>query len=111
MFTQHSDFEFIEILNVGKASMDLSGARITSGVDFELPEGTILGPDEYLVIAKNVAAFVTRYDAAGIRLLGDYDGRLRNSGERVAIDDASGARLADVTFSDWYEETSTAMIT
>lgn len=45
--------EFLELYNSGVAAVDLSGWSIAAAVKFTFPEGTWLGPDEYLVVARD----------------------------------------------------------
>jgi hypothetical protein len=75
--------EFIELRNVGSVPLDLTGVRITSGVEFTFP-ALILPPGEYVVVVKDAAAFAARY-GGGINVAGVYTGSLDNSGETIVV--------------------------
>jgi len=121
----NDDYEYIELYNITDADVNLYDEegipwKFTDGIDFTFPDG----PDEvtipangYLLVVKNPAAFGWRYPSVPLppeRILGPYDGRLRNSGERVEISmpgdvDASGTRyyirVDRVNYSDgWHPE-------
>ncbi|MBI4327379.1 MAG: lamin tail domain-containing protein, partial [Chloroflexi bacterium] len=82
----NNDDEFIELYNRGPTAVDLSGWRFTDGIDFEFPTNTVLAPDGYLVIAKDAARLRSNYpNLNGANTLGDYQGNLSNSGERLAL--------------------------
>jgi len=47
------DREYIELLNISDRTVDMSGWRFSRGILYTFPEGTLLGPGEYLVVAGN----------------------------------------------------------
>jgi hypothetical protein len=103
-----NDFEFIEILNIGAEPQDLTGIRISGGVGFDFTGGSVgsIGPGERVVVVNDLVAFATRYDAAAIRIAGEYDGDLGNSGEQIALMDPLGRAILDFKYYDsWYPET------
>jgi len=53
-----------------------------------IPEGTVLVPDAYLVVAED--ADYLRGLHPGIPIVGDFSGRLSNSGETIVLEDALG---------------------
>lgn len=76
----------MELYNRGTSAIDISGWRFTAGIDYELPGNTVLPADGYLVVARNAARLLTNHpnlNTANTR--GDYNGSLRNKGERVAL--------------------------
>ncbi len=80
------DDEYIELFNQSPTSADISGWRFTDGIDLTFPAGTTIPAGGYMVVAKNAANLRAKYanlDASN--LIGDYDGTLSNSGERVAL--------------------------
>ncbi len=87
-FTDNEAFEFVELWNNGTASYDLSGVQFTRGIQFDFANaGTNrLGPDQYLVLIKNRAAFERRY-GTNVPIAGIYTGSLDNSGERLQLVD------------------------
>ena len=81
-----SDDEYVELYNQSANVVDLSGWRFTDGIDFEFPPNTLLAASNYLVVAKNAARLLTNYaQLNATNTLGDYNGSLRNSGERLAL--------------------------
>ena len=90
--------EFIELHNIGSGPVPMQGWTFSSGVNFEFPEVSIL-PGEYYVVAANPEKFVSVYGAVD-NLIGPWQGRLSNSGERIRIKDALGDEVDDVTYSD-----------
>jgi hypothetical protein len=91
-------FEFIELVNQGAYTIDLSGLAFTSGISFAFAEGSSLAPGEHLVLASNPAAFLSRYP--GVAVAGAYGGQLSNGGEKVTLKDASGATVFSVDYDD-----------
>src|SRR5205814_10519103 len=101
------DFEFLEVMNTGPTERDLSGAKIAGGIDFTFPQGFKLAPGARMVVAKNVAAFRSRYgDVPGVAVLGPYGGQLSDGGEELIIQSATGQVSSRFTYNDsWYPQT------
>jgi hypothetical protein len=101
------DFEFIELMNTGTATVDLSGVRLTEGIEFAFAAGSVtqLTPGQFVLVVKNRAAFECRYGAAlASRVAGQYSGKLSNSGERLVLRDLQTGVLADFEFDGgWYD--------
>ncbi|WP_414660009.1 lamin tail domain-containing protein [Horticoccus sp. 23ND18S-11] len=80
------DYEFIELQNIGAATLDLSGVRFTNGLDYTFPAGTTLASGAFIVVAKNRTAFASRYPGAVATLApNQFAGALDNSGETIAL--------------------------
>ncbi|MFW6153854.1 MAG: lamin tail domain-containing protein [Planctomycetota bacterium] len=90
------DWEFLEIHNRTAADVDLTDWRLAKGVDYAFDPETILAAGERLVVlpfnpdkvdnASRVAAFRDAYGIdASVRLVGGWDGRLNNAGERLEL--------------------------
>lgn len=78
--------EYIELYNRSAHSVDVSGWSFTAGVDFIFPTNTVIAANNYLVVAKNLEHLRTRYSGLnGTNSVGNFDGKLSNSGERVAL--------------------------
>jgi len=98
-------FEFIELMNIGAASVYLTGCAFTTGINFSLPSIT-LAPGERVVLARDRAAFLSRHPGAGASLVaGEYYGigdtnKLSNGGEEIVLSDALGADIRRFTYSD-----------
>lgn len=105
------DLEFIELQNTGDRPLNLTGIRFASGVSFTFPDTdglpeSDLEPGEVILLVKNLQAFGTVHDTTGLRIAGEYGGRLENAGERILIEDRLGAVIADFTYADdWHPAT------
>lgn len=89
--------EFVELHNAGAAPVDISGWKLSSGVDFTVPGGTILGAGGYVVIARNRSRLETVYGIAGV--LGNYDGKLSNTADTVRLRNSAGETVDSVSYS------------
>lgn len=97
------DFEWIEICNIGPATLDLTGAKFMEGIDFTFPAGASLAPGERALVVGQLAAFRARY-GAGPRVLGEFAGNLSNEGEQLHLTDASGESVLEFRYaSEWFE--------
>ena len=99
-FTEADDFEFIELLNISAAPVDLSGARFTAGVDFTFPLGSVLAAGGRTIVVSRRAAFAVRYpDIPFTAIAGEYlNDRLANSGELVTLESAAGQVILSFTY-------------
>src|SRR5690606_12688441 len=68
--------EFIELMNLGKEPLDLTGVRFSEGIDFEFSNFT-LESGERIVVVLNETAFKALY-GRGIKVAGEYGGNLSN---------------------------------
>ena len=98
-FTDGNAFEFVELYNPGNATFDLNGVRFVAGIDFDFTTSAItqLPPGGRLLVVQNSAAFEFRY-GVGLPVAGEYIGRLSNSGERVALEDANDNVIFEITY-------------
>ena len=97
--TDRDDYEFIEFMNTGNSALDLTGYHFTDGVTFTFPDGTIIGAGDRVLIVSNQAAFTARYGVALAPIIGEYEGNLSNSGERIAVNSPE-APIIDFTYAD-----------
>ncbi|MCH8043940.1 MAG: lamin tail domain-containing protein [Planctomycetes bacterium] len=91
--------EWLELYNRSGSVVDLAGWSLDGAVDFLFPLGTTLGPQQYLVVARDAAALRAKYPT--IDVVGQYDGRLNNSTDRIVLEDPSG-NPADVV--EYYQD-------
>jgi hypothetical protein len=78
--------EFIELYNPGTNAVNVSKWRLKDAVKFTIPNNTFIPASGYLVIAANAAKLRTNYPGlTAANCIGDWEGSLRNSGERVAL--------------------------
>ncbi len=92
--------EFIEFYNRGDIAHDIGGWTV-GGVGYELPPDTVIGPGEYLVIARNPAGIRSAYglDESVVVDLA-YEGSLANGGERLRLRDPFGNVADKVRYYD-----------
>lgn len=103
-FDSRADFEFIEVMNISQADVDLTGVRFTGGVEFNFALGDVryLAPGERLVVVSNRDAFELRYAnlLSAIRIAGEYTQNLSNDGETIILSDAAGEDIKNFTYND-----------
>lgn len=89
--------EMLEIVNIGSAAADLSGASIAdaTGIRVTLPAGTVVGPGEVLVVFGGGAPVPL---GPGVHIA---TGRLylNNTGDSITLRDAGGAELATASYN------------
>jgi len=91
-------FEFIELVNISPLPIDVTDYVFTRGIDYEFPPGTIIQPDQYIVLAEDRSSFRDRY---GFDAFDKYDGQLSNSGETLWLTNgATGVLIDAVTYDD-----------
>jgi len=79
----NSDYDFIELQNVGDVPLDVNGVRFTDGIEYIFPAMT-LDVGQYLVVVSHLPSFVSRY-GTGINVAGEYIGNLSNGGEDIVL--------------------------
>ena len=94
--TGNQDEEYIELYNttgVPQTLFRFEGKnkpwKFTDGVDYTFSDSptVTIPPYNYLLVVKDKAAFTARYGSipGDVQVIGDYDGRLSNAGERLQI--------------------------
>lgn len=91
------ELEFIELKNTGTSDLDLSGMAFTDGIQFTFPEGSIISPGAFFVIASNTTEFYNLYK---IQTGFQYSGSLSNGGETVTLQTTSNQNIISFTYSD-----------
>lgn len=91
------ELEFIELKNTGTAPIDISGLSFTDGITFTFPEGTVMQPGTFVVIASNGVEFRNFYGFAADFV---YSGSLSNGGEKIELKTAAGDIVISFTYSD-----------
>lgn len=91
--------EYVELYNTSTITADVSGWSFSDGIRYTFPPSTTIPPGGYLVVGHDPTTVETVYGITGV--LGPFEsGRLANEGERVAIDDAGGRLVDEVTYDD-----------
>jgi hypothetical protein len=94
-----SNYEYIELRNVGDGELDVSNMFFDEGIKFAFPSGLApLVPGELVVIVSNPTSFAERYP--GVPILGRYQGQLSNEGEKISLRDRFGRTLVSVEHDD-----------
>lgn len=102
-FEDRSDFEFIEVMNIGNNNVDLSGISFSAGLDVSLlPDGVReLAPGGRALFVAKIEAFEFRYGSslpvAGEFMLGS---NLHNDGETLTLRAANLSPIVSVTYTD-----------
>jgi hypothetical protein len=99
-----TEFEFIELKNVGSTSLSLAGAHFINGIEYNFPIETIVHPGNFVVLASNAGMFQKRY---GFAPLGEYGLQLDNGGERLVLVNITNDTILTVRYNDkapWPEE-------
>ncbi|MGK0184670.1 MAG: hypothetical protein ACI9R3_000444 [Verrucomicrobiales bacterium] len=87
--------EFIELHNSGADTVNMSGWKLASAVDFTFPEGTSIAAGDYLLIARNPDDLKAEF---GADALGPWSGKLSNNGESIELENAAGLRVDQVDY-------------
>lgn len=82
----NDDEQFVELYNRGASPVDLSGWKFVAGLNYTFPDGRLLQPDSYVVVARNAARMLTNYpNLNATNLVGNFSGTLSHKGERIAL--------------------------
>lgn len=97
-FPDSDAMEFIEIRNTGNSSVNLSGVYfLGTGLVYNFPSGTALGPGLCVILAANATVFQSRY---GFSPFGQFTRHLSNNTESLILADAFGNIIDSVVYSD-----------
>jgi hypothetical protein len=99
--TSETNNEWFELKNQMAVDMDISGWRVTKGVEFTFPEGTIVNGGGYLIVAISPATL----SALGVtNVLGPFSGRLSNNGDTLELRNNNNRLMDSVNYGvegDW----------
>lgn len=97
-FPDDDDLEWLEIRNTGTTTVNLSGVYFMgTGVVYQFPANTSLGPGLSVILAANAGIFQLRY---GFSPFGQFTRHLSNSTEELVLADAFGNLIDFVEYSD-----------
>ncbi len=100
-----SEYEYIELQNVGEKTLNLNGISFVKGIEYTFGE-MFLSPKESVVLASNLNAFTSRYGEIN-HLIVEYAGRLNNGGEELILQLPEPYPFNMVRFSfndEWYSQ-------
>jgi len=87
---------FVEVFNNASATaFDLTGVRM-EGVDFDFPDGLILGPQAYAVIVDDALAFRAAFGA--VPVVGTFNGKLDRGGETLRLIRKAAAGAPEIEY-------------
>ena len=90
--------EFLEITNDAASPEDISGWAFVEGIRFAFPAGSILRGGEVLVVCADAEALRSHH---GIQnAVGNYDGKLDGSGERLTLINHVGVVMQSLRYRD-----------
>ena len=96
---QGAGYQFVELVNIGTGTADLSGATFTQGLTYEFPAGTSIAPEEFLIVAVEPALFVDGVDVpAGAQVLGPATA-LDTTAGTVELKDSAGNLVDNVDYT------------
>ncbi|MHC4564467.1 MAG: lamin tail domain-containing protein, partial [Planctomycetota bacterium] len=101
-----SNFDYIELQNIGQTALDLTGVRINDAIDFTFGP-MILQPDRHVVVVDNLVSFRSAY-GTGIDIAGEYSGNLSNGGEQIVLQLPEPLEAAILRFrysDEWHSAT------
>ena len=103
-FDRRRHFEYLELLNIGPARVNLDGVRFGVGLDFAFtPSSPIreLAPGARALVVSNHAAFTMRH-GSGLPVAGEFqlDSNLADAGETLELLDAAGNAIRTFTYND-----------
>ena len=102
-YVDSDEFEFLEFMNISSSAVNLTGCYFADGIEFTAPNA-VIPPAGRFVIARNSAAFQTRYHSVPD---GIYAQKLGNSGDHLWLKQPGGATIRDFSYgvsSPWPAE-------
>jgi hypothetical protein len=93
----NSEYEFVELKNIGAAPINLSQAHFVDGITYTFPSGTLIDPNRFIVLASSRQEFNNRYHFFPFA---EYSGQLDNGGERITLLNAEGDTIFAVRYDD-----------
>ena len=97
-FPESKDLEFIEIMNNGDQSVNLTGIYFGgTGFVFQFPVNSLILPYSSVILASNPEVFRLKY---GFPAYGRFTRQLSNKSEDLILIDAFGNVIDNVTYSD-----------
>jgi hypothetical protein len=98
----NQDEEYIEVVNPGTESVDISGWKLTGDITFTFAPGTVLLPNSRVYVSPDVNVFRARsskpYGGMGLFIQGNYRGHLSVPGKPVQLTTPEGTIVATLDY-------------
>jgi len=98
-----SDFDFIELTNIGQETIDLTGITLAGAITFAFadaaPGSRTLSPGGRVIVVSNETAFAIRYPSAVTSVAGRFAGTLDDTSAQVRVLDGTGGVIRDFTYT------------
>ncbi len=96
--------QYIELYNTSNQTIDLSGWVIEEAVYYQIPSGTMLNANSYLIVADNINAIQNEFNIpGGVAVLGPWKDKLNDNGERINLRNSNYEFIDQVAYSGWQE--------
>jgi hypothetical protein len=102
-----SDFEYVEVKNIGGDPLNVNRFSISGGITFQFPN-IVLEGGQSAVLVKDLAAFQSRYGTnnPNILILGTFTGQLSDAGDHLILKGGVGEPILDFSYADnWFPAT------
>ncbi|HUR47436.1 MAG TPA: lamin tail domain-containing protein, partial [Candidatus Saccharimonadales bacterium] len=95
--------EYIQLRNTNTYPVDISGWKLSGGIDFTFKGGTVLPTNSVLYVSPDVNAFRARTSGPrggqGLFVQGNYKGQLSARGELLQLSDNTGRIVQSTNFT------------
>lgn len=99
-----SDFEYVEVQNIGDAPLDVTGFRLRGGVEFDFPS-LVLAPGQFALVISDETAFASRYHTGDVTLAGVFTNHLEREA-RLVLEGSRREPILDFTYrASWFSVT------
>jgi len=92
-----TNFEFIELKNIGSSDINIAGIEFSEGVETNIQEKIIIQPGGFCVIAENRESFQQKFGFVPDAV---YSGKLSDKGEAIILNNPFGIMLDEVEYDD-----------
>jgi spore coat protein CotH len=97
-FSVSDDLEFIEIVNTGNTTADLTGVYLKElGITYQFPANSTVLAGSSVYLASNSTAFQNKY---GITAFGQFTRNLSNRSQKIVLADGFGNTIDSVEYLD-----------
>ncbi len=95
-----SDFEFLEIANLGSETVNAVGLQFSDGIRFEFASDVFIAPNHTILLVGNREAFRSRHPRQSDQIAGEFEGRLSDSGETLTLITRDGETVTSFAYND-----------